>query len=243
VQRNVNTDTPLPPEIPHGQNPPDGAIIDYTLPHPATTVAITIRDARGTVVRRYTSSDPSPEPVEFDKPAYWERPFTRPPADAGMHRFVWDLHESTPPSVAIDLPISANDEDTPRVPQGALVAPGRYTVDLTVDGLTTSRPLTLVMDPRIAISQRALDEQYAMAHETAGLMASTYAAFAKANAAHGKEAAAFARLNGELTLLIGLVDGADAPVPEGTRRAFCTLQEQALHLLGQPHPRNPLCSF
>ncbi len=28
---NRNTDTPLPPEMPVGQNPPDGAIIDYSI--------------------------------------------------------------------------------------------------------------------------------------------------------------------------------------------------------------------
>ena len=28
---NTNTDTPLPPDEPAGQNPPDGAIIDYYL--------------------------------------------------------------------------------------------------------------------------------------------------------------------------------------------------------------------
>src|SRR5437899_9080045 len=29
VRWNVNTDTPLPPEEPAGQNPPDGAVVDY----------------------------------------------------------------------------------------------------------------------------------------------------------------------------------------------------------------------
>ncbi len=31
VRRNNGTDTPLPPEEPAGQNPPDGAMIDYWL--------------------------------------------------------------------------------------------------------------------------------------------------------------------------------------------------------------------
>ena len=31
LRRNLNTDTPLPPEEPAGQNPPDGAILDYYL--------------------------------------------------------------------------------------------------------------------------------------------------------------------------------------------------------------------
>src|SRR6185369_3049432 len=36
VKRNVNSDTPLPPEEPVGQNPPDGAIINYYLKENAT---------------------------------------------------------------------------------------------------------------------------------------------------------------------------------------------------------------
>ena len=31
IRRSVNTDTPLPPETPMGENPPDGAVIDYAL--------------------------------------------------------------------------------------------------------------------------------------------------------------------------------------------------------------------
>ena len=31
VQLDLNGDTPLPPEMPAGQNPPDGALIDYVL--------------------------------------------------------------------------------------------------------------------------------------------------------------------------------------------------------------------
>ena len=29
VRRDTNTDTPLPPDEPAGENPPDGAVIDY----------------------------------------------------------------------------------------------------------------------------------------------------------------------------------------------------------------------
>src|SRR5262249_3463371 len=45
VRRNNNTDTPLPPEEPAGQNPPDGAMIDYWLKSPASgPVVLEIRD-------------------------------------------------------------------------------------------------------------------------------------------------------------------------------------------------------
>ena len=47
---------------------------------------------------------------------------------------------------------------------------------------------------------------------------------------------------GGLSFLIDIIDGADAPVPQGTTQAYCTLRTQALTALGQPPIRNPLCS-
>src|SRR5207253_1431408 len=55
-------------EEPHGTNPPAGAVIDYLLratPPPAGPVTVEIRDARGNVVRRFSSDDraaPPPPP-------------------------------------------------------------------------------------------------------------------------------------------------------------------------------------
>ena len=42
IRRNINTDTPLPPEEPHGTNPPDGALFYYALPASAAHVAISV---------------------------------------------------------------------------------------------------------------------------------------------------------------------------------------------------------
>src|SRR6185312_14562694 len=51
VRWNNNTDTPLPPDEPAGQNPPDGAIIDYYLNAKANGAAtFEIIDAKGNVV-------------------------------------------------------------------------------------------------------------------------------------------------------------------------------------------------
>ncbi|MBV8639631.1 MAG: glycoside hydrolase [Candidatus Eremiobacteraeota bacterium] len=242
VRRNTNTDTPLTPEEPHGQNPPEGAILDYTLNAPAQRVVITIRDGKGNVVRRYSSDDPEPPVMQFDKPSYWERPFQRPDASIGEHRFAWDLRETSPQSVTVDLPMTANEGETPRAPQGALVVPGRYTVELTVDGRSQSRPLILVMDPRIHTSAADLQRQYEMAHETAALMDSTYAALQNAKRANEtKRATQFGTLNTRLTGLLDLIDGADAPVPEGTRRAFCTLHQQSISAGASSTGRNSLC--
>src|SRR5258708_3952480 len=64
--------TPLPPDEPAGQNPPDGAIIDYWLPGAASSATLEILDAKGALVRRYSSSDPSVPPADTDSvPSYW----------------------------------------------------------------------------------------------------------------------------------------------------------------------------
>ncbi len=73
----MNTDTPLPPDEPVGENPPDGAMIDYQLPNNASgPVTLEIKDAKGNLVRRYASTDvlPPPDPKELKIPAYWVRP-------------------------------------------------------------------------------------------------------------------------------------------------------------------------
>src|SRR5205085_2576351 len=166
VRRNVNTDTPLPPEEPAGQNPPDGAIIDYYLKSDATTpVTIEILDRTNKLVRRFSSADP-PEPIpvnekDMNVPTYWVRPPQPVRATAGMQRFVWDLHYPTPPADRYDYPISANYRDTPPVPQGPLVVPGQYTVRLTVNGRSYTQPLNVRIDPRVKTPLVGLQQQFA----------------------------------------------------------------------------------
>ncbi len=226
VQRSTNTDTPLPPEEPTGENPPDGAIIDYVLASPARRVAISIYDGSGRQVRRYSSDDAAPPPIpNLDKPAYWEQPFVRPATAAGMHRFVWDLREPPPHSLQEDLPISAVPHDTPRVPQGPLVVPGRYTVRLDVDGRTIARSFDVAMDPRVLISQRALEDQYLLARRIAALMDRSYArAVSAKTAGDAKAAAAFTSLNADATALLDTVDGADAPPTRQAAQAVRALE-------------------
>jgi|HubBroStandDraft_4_1064222.scaffolds.fasta_scaffold00004_145 photosystem II stability/assembly factor-like uncharacterized protein len=226
VRRSLNTDTPLPPEEPAGENPPDGAILDYALAAPAKRVTIAVYDAAGTEVRRYASDDAAPAPIpNLDKPAYWERAFGRPATNSGMHRFVWDLREAPPRSFQEDLPISAVPHETPRVPQGPLVVPGRYTVRLDVDGRTFGQSFDVLMDPRVTISPAALEQQHQVAAGLATLMNRSYARSAAAKAAgDDKAAAAFARLNGEAAALLDIVDGADAPPTQQALEAVRTLE-------------------
>ncbi len=212
VRRSTNTDTPLPPEEPTGENPPDGAIVDYALASPAHRVVLSVYDGNGRIVRRYASDDAPPPPIpNLDKPAYWERPFAALPTSAGMHRFVWDLREQPPRVASQDLPISAVPHDTPRVPQGPLVVPARYTVRLQIDGATLTQPLEVVMDPRVVVSRRALEQQYALARRIVALMDRSYAQSSTAKAAgDAKAAAAYAAQNDAAASLLEIVDGVDA---------------------------------
>ncbi|HJQ22995.1 MAG TPA: glycoside hydrolase [Blastocatellia bacterium] len=163
VKRDTNTDTPLPPEEPAGQNPPDGAIINYYLKAAAATpITLEIFDRDGKLVRRFASND-QPEPVrekELAIPTYWIRPPQRLATEAGMQRFVWDLHYPPPPAERRAYPISAIYRDTPSDPHGPAVLPGSYTVKLTVGGKTYTQPLVVKIDPRVSTPMEGLAQQF-----------------------------------------------------------------------------------
>ncbi len=163
VKRSVHTDTPFPPEEPAGQNPPDGAIINYYLKEPSKTpIVLEITDAAGKLVRRFASDD-KPLAVDMTRvnpPDYWVRPFQPLKNEAGMQRFVWDLLYPNPPSDRYDLPISAIYKDTPFVPQGPAVLPGVYTLKLTVNGQAYTQKLNVRIDPRVTTSAAGLKEQF-----------------------------------------------------------------------------------
>ena len=163
VRWNMNTDTPPPPEEPVGQNPPDGAVIDYWLKEDIKG-EVKLVVAFGTSHMLVFSSSDTPVPVnenELNKPTYWIRPAQTISTKAGAHRFVWDLHLSAPPALEHDYPISAVIHDTWEEPRGAWVQPGIYTVRLVVNGQeVSSRPLEVRMDPRVKTPPVGLAQQY-----------------------------------------------------------------------------------
>jgi photosystem II stability/assembly factor-like uncharacterized protein len=164
---NRNPDTPLPPEVPAGKNPPDGAIIDYYLASaPAKPVVLEILDKQDHLVRRYSSADKAEATekiaAEHPIPMYWVRPMQILSTSPGMHRFVWNMHYAPPNSLSHEFPISAIAHDTVKYPLGAWVLPGNYTVRLTVDGRVSTQPLVVKMDPRIKTSLDDLRKQFEM---------------------------------------------------------------------------------
>jgi len=161
VRWNMFSDTPFPPEEPAGDNPPDGATLDYYLPQPAGEVAIEILDTDGGTVRRYSSRDTEEaiDSAELPYPTYWFRPPQRIPAEAGHHRLVWDLRYPPPPGTERSFSIAAVYRNTPSGPVGPFVHPGRYRVRLTADGAVSERSIDVRMDPRVSASEQDVQAQ------------------------------------------------------------------------------------
>ena len=240
VRRNQNTDTPLPPEEPAGQNPPDGAVLNYWLKADVETpVVIEILDRAGKPVRRYASNDPA-EPAEtnLNVPTYWFRPQRLPSTRAGMQRFVWDLRYAPPESLSHEYPISAIYGDTPREPLGVLVVPGQFTVRLTVDGQSVTQPLTVKMDPRVKTPAAALVQQFDYATLLTNLIHQSReglqqvqqvqqvrnAGSQPAEVAAPNTAENFTSLNGDLTSLYTLIESSDTAPTSQAIAAVATLQ-------------------
>ncbi len=158
VRRSNNTDTPIPPEEPMGQNPPDGAILNYWLKSEAKEVTLEILSKQGRVIRRYSSSDKPDvvDPKTQAYPEYWFRPARVLSAKAGMQRWTWDLRYTPPEGFPRSYPMTAILGDTPPQPDGPLVSPGEYHIRLTVDGKSFTEPLTVKMDPRVTTPQSGL---------------------------------------------------------------------------------------
>jgi len=163
VRGSLNPDTPLPPDEPAGENPPDGAMIDYFLAKDTTgPVSIEIKDGKGQSVRRYSSSDipRTYDPKKLRIPEYWIRPMQSVSTKTGMHRFLWDMHYSPVPDVEPEFPISAIYRNTAPNATSPWVTPGNYSVVLTVDGKSFNQLLAVQMDPRVKASSADIQEQF-----------------------------------------------------------------------------------
>ena len=181
-------DTPMPPEMVVGENPLEGAIIDYYLASPARgPVTLTISDASGAVVREYSSVAPPRDETMANVPDYWLSTPVVLPTTAGMHRVAWDLRYPDPvtlnygyggtalPYREYTLSWHAIPGKTPRSTLvGPMVLPGTFTVTLQVDGRRYTRPLTVVQDPRVDVPAAALAAQFRLQQRMVAGLAATY---------------------------------------------------------------------
>ena len=165
LRRHVGADTPFPPEVPHALNPPDGAIIYYSLgSKPSGKVTLDVLGSAGALVRHYSSDPITPvrEAARPPHPNFWvavEQPL---PTDAGMHRVNLDLRYDAPPAFTHSFDINANPGQTPTSPEGALVPPGAYSVRLAVNGQVHAEKVVVTSDPRSPANLAALKAEDAL---------------------------------------------------------------------------------
>jgi len=165
VRRNVNYNTPFPKEEPQAPNPPQGALIYYSLGARASAdIAIDVLDASGNVVRHLTSAAPRPvrEAARAPMESFWLAQPSALPTNIGLNRATWDLRYDPPPAFAHAFVFNGNPGSTPAEPEGALAMPGVYRVRLTVDGKQYTQAMTVVRDPRSRVVPAALAAQRAL---------------------------------------------------------------------------------
>jgi photosystem II stability/assembly factor-like uncharacterized protein len=179
VRFGMNDPTPWPPEVPAGQNPPPGGILDYFLATDTTSpVTIEILDQAGQVVRSYSSEDPVREPdpaldpEAYNKvcqenpgapdcglPLYWPAPQMVVSKTAGMHRVSWDLrYEPLAEGGGRGGGSAAVPHRTYPSVNAPWAPPGPYSVRLTVEGQHYTQPLQLHLDPRVKAPAIALTQ-------------------------------------------------------------------------------------
>jgi photosystem II stability/assembly factor-like uncharacterized protein len=166
VRRNVNGDTPFPPEVPHAENPPLGAVLYYSLAtKPTGVISLEISDAAGRVVRHYSSApiapfNEPPSPI----PDFWIEPRRPMPTEVGTNRINWDIRYDAPPAFTHNYSdvMGAMAGETPASPEGPLALPGVYAVKLTVDGKSVTQTVTVKNDPRSPASAADVVAQHAL---------------------------------------------------------------------------------
>ena len=207
VRGATNDPTPWPPELPAGENPPVGAIIDYYVGAPLQgALTLEIVNAAGKVVRTYSSTDrvldpdPARDPEAYNRvcqknpkapdcnlPMYWAAPTVALSTQPGMHRAVWDLRYNPVANERDDL---AEDESgNGAVPHRTFPAmdapwapPGAYTVRLTASGKRLEQPLTLRLDPRVKTPAAGLTLLASLSTEMYDDAVATRAAYTRARA-------------------------------------------------------------
>jgi photosystem II stability/assembly factor-like uncharacterized protein len=171
----TNDPTPWPPELPAGENPPPGAIVNYYLPSAASDVKLEFLNAQNKVIRTYSSTDkvrnpdPATDPVAYNKmcqatpteadcglPLYWPAPPEVLKTSAGMHRFTWDMHYDPIPGGGGGGRGGGAGGAVPHRTYTAInspwVAPGVYSMRLTANSQSVTQPITIKMDPRVKIT-------------------------------------------------------------------------------------------
>ena len=191
VRWDNHPDTPLQRDFPASANPPDGAILYYSLASaPKGELTLDILDEKGTRLCQFSSVVPQDSLPPANVPEYWFAPPQSLPTATGVNRFVWDLrvpHPTTLPYgyfgerleyTEYTMMDHAVPGDTPRFqPPGPLVPPGAYELVLNVEGRSYRQKLNVVADPRVHISPSDFAAQFDLSRRICQLMKDSATSF------------------------------------------------------------------
>ncbi len=186
LRKNMNKDTPLAAEIPLGENPPAGAMIEYVLPRDAKRVELRILDGDGKLVRAFDSERDADAnlPAEQYFSDLYRNPAGPLAKTAGTHRWLWNLRHPRPLATSYEYSIAATAGiETSALPEGPLALPGDYRVELVVDGERMTSPLRIRLDPRLSLSDAQLRDILAFNLELAGVLKGLVGEIGEAKAA------------------------------------------------------------
>jgi photosystem II stability/assembly factor-like uncharacterized protein len=129
-----------------GDNPPAGAVLHYHLKDKARNpIVVEVYDSKNLLIARIEGRDEKePEPDEDEEEDDTEPKKPEIPASAGINRWSWDLRHK-----GAEL-ISRAKFDGGGPKEGPLVAPGKYTIKMMVDGRPITTTIEVRMDPRVA---------------------------------------------------------------------------------------------
>ncbi|HEV2222762.1 MAG TPA: hypothetical protein VGR84_07140 [Candidatus Acidoferrales bacterium] len=177
----------LPGGFAAGENPPSGAVIDYSLKtEPKQPITLEILDSKGKVIRKYKSKGEKPA-APSPQESFFRGGMANLPAKAGLNRFEWDLRYE-PPSVVPGAVAWGGR------PIGPLAVPGDYQVKLTAEGKSYTAPLRVEEDPRIKVSAEDLQKQLDFSLQIRGRITEAHDAVNQIREIHGQLTALEKRL-------------------------------------------------
>jgi len=263
VRFGTNDPTPWPPELPAGQNPIPGAVIDYYLPQSVSgPVKLEILDHAGKVIRTYSSTDPvltphpaldpeaytrvceaNPKAPSCSLPLYWPGPPFVVSTAAGMHRFSWDMHYAP---IAPDTNGITDEDATGAVPERTYPSvnapwapPGDYAVRLTVNGKTYTQPLTVRLDPRVTTPASGLAQLASLSREMYDDAVAAHAAAVRARQTPSLRAKELDEVSEQLMSAAMAMQGADV-TPTAEQVAACARAREHFQTVmresGASHP-------
>jgi hypothetical protein len=152
----------LPPGGAQGQNPTSGVVVYYSFKEkPKDEVTLEFLDDAGHLIHKFSSKPPAKKPTVAEGDEDDDFPPRRPdadrvPAEAGLNRFVWDLHYPDATTFPGLIMWAGNIH-------GPVIVPGNYKVRLTANGKSETQTVQVKKDPRLSTTP----EEYARQLEVA----------------------------------------------------------------------------